>query len=142
MEPLRAAALPELHDLALPSNDTSTSLAHIFKRENLDLYPCFEYMPTESGIILMASTPGLKKEEISLEIIEGNGKHDFLVFSGESKGGEEQMHATHYRKFSHKIRIPKGEVKEAKYEYGLLTVRLDTKHDEKVDKHRKQVTIA
>ena len=72
--------------------------------------------------------------------MEGKGKFDYLVFTGGSEEKEENR--SNYSKFCNKIRIPKGEVKEAKYEDGLLTVRIDTVREQPAEPPRKQISIA
>jgi HSP20 family protein len=76
-----------------------------------------------------ASTPGLNKNEISVEVAQGEGKHDFLIISGESKESTEKdgVKSAFYSKFQRKVRIPSNLPKEnisAKYEDGLLTVKI------------------
>ena len=82
-----------------------------------------------------------------MEVVEGGEKNDFLIVSGESKkkyekiAKEGEFFAT-YNRFCNKFKIPKGEIVEAKYDDGFLTIKLETtKSKEEPEKRRKMIDI-
>ena len=107
------------------------------------LHPRFDVKETKQGFMLMGSMPGLRKEDISIEIIE-NPDGRVLEISGGSPNvtSRDQSPArdgsttesrpaprlrTAYAKFEHRIRIPKNidtSTLQAKYEDGLLAVTM------------------
>ena len=97
--------------------------------------PTFDWSETEDGgFVITAATPGLSKDELHLEIVEGDGNHGTsLIVSGESAKTDKKedektiISASRYSKFSHTIRLPskvKTDDIKAKYEDGLLTVNV------------------
>lgn len=77
-----------------------------------------------------AYTPGLNKNEINVEVVDGDdATHKFLVVSGESDKTTETdgIKATRYAKFERRVRLPGNLPKDsidAKYEDGVLTVKV------------------
>ena len=107
------------------------------------LRPRFDAKETKQGFMLMGSMPGLRKEDLSIEIIEHHDGH-LLEISGGSpnvtskepspaRDGKTAEHRptpklrTTYAKFEHRIRIPKNidtSTLHAKYEDGLLAITM------------------
>mmetsp|Transcript_32075 Transcript_32075/g.62636 ORF Transcript_32075/g.62636 Transcript_32075/m.62636 type:complete len:207 (+) Transcript_32075:93-713(+) len=109
--------------------------------------PQYDVRNTDDGFVLTALTPGLKKDEINVEVVDGeNGK--YLEISGgtkkEEKGteGGTTWHTSTYEHFCNKIRIPEGIHKEnieAKYEEGALHVNV--KNPERISGRVEKVPI-
>lgn len=93
--------------------------------------PTFQWAHTkEGGFVLTACTPGLNKNDISVEVVDGDdATHKFLVVAGESgkTADTDGIKATQYAKFERRVRLPGNLPKDsidAKYEDGVLTVRV------------------
>jgi HSP20 family molecular chaperone IbpA len=93
--------------------------------------PTFQWAHTqEGGFVLTACTPGLNKNDISVEVVDGDdATHKFLVVAGESgkTTGTDGTKATQYAKFERRVRLPGNLPKDsidAKYEDGVLTVKV------------------
>jgi HSP20 family molecular chaperone IbpA len=93
--------------------------------------PTFQWAHTkEGGFVLTACTPGLNKNDISVEVVDGDdATHKFLVVAGESgkTTDTDGIKATQYAKFERRVRLPGNLPKDsidAKYEDGVLTVRV------------------
>ncbi len=106
---------------------------------------------TDHGFLLTCATPGLKKEDLAVEIVDSpKGRGHFLVISGESKHSEHHHDDKHtnsffatYKKFEERIRLPEGVDKNtltAKYEDGMLQVHVKFPEEEKMD--RKKIAIS
>lgn len=97
--------------------------------------PTFDWSETEGGgFVITAATPGLSKDELHVEIVEGDGSRGTaLIVSGESAKTDQKdddktkSFTSRYSKFSHTIRLPskvKTDDIKAKYEDGLLTINV------------------
>jgi HSP20 family molecular chaperone IbpA len=93
--------------------------------------PTFQWAHTkEGGFVLTACTPGLNKNDISVEVVDGDdATHKFLVVAGESGKATDTdgIKATQYAKFERRVRLPGNLPKDsidAKYEDGVLTVKV------------------
>jgi HSP20 family protein len=106
---------------------------------------------TDHGFLLTCATPGLKKEDLNVEVVDSpKGRGHFLVISGESKHEEKHDDKQHghtlyatYRKFEERVRLPEGVDKNtlsAKYEDGMLQVHVKFQEEEKLD--RKRISIS
>ena len=134
---------------ALESNDRkSQGISEVKKNggsshHELRLRPRFDVQQSKEGFMLMATMPGLKKEDLSIEII--NTSEDRLL---EISGGSPNVSSrdpspardaannqqpstpklrTSYAKFEHRIRLPPNvdtSTLQAKYEDGLLVVTM------------------
>ena len=113
----------------------------------LKLRPRIDWQETREGFVLTAATPGLRKEELAIEIIEASGVY-FLEISGQSAGssGDSAKPLTlraSYQNFHHKVRLPAGVDRDslkAVYENGLLVVTIQ--HSEKPTSQRHKITIS
>eukprot|EP00284_Hemiselmis_tepida_P011447 CAMPEP_0174921558 /NCGR_PEP_ID=MMETSP1355-20121228/5224_1 /TAXON_ID=464990 /ORGANISM="Hemiselmis tepida, Strain CCMP443" /LENGTH=261 /DNA_ID=CAMNT_0016167055 /DNA_START=101 /DNA_END=886 /DNA_ORIENTATION=- len=114
--------------------------------------PAFEWEACEGGMVLHAATPGLRKEDLSIRIVD-EGAHRYLIVSGETKdpaaaeggtkGDDKDTTGTkdgnapsakhhhkggyYYEKFEHRTQLPNGVTGDclaAKYEDGMLTLHL------------------
>ena len=90
--------------------------------------PLIDVEETKDEIIVKAQLPGLKREEIKLQV-----QQDALVISGERKAESEteektvHLVETVYGKFQRVLGLPvdvKADSASATYEAGILTVRL------------------
>ena len=103
--------------------------------------PLLDLEETRDEVIVRAELPGLKKEEIKLQV-EG----DLLVLSGERKSDSESKEKTVHRlertygQFQRVVELPSqvdGSRATAAYEAGVLTVRLPKREEAK----RKEIAI-
>mmetsp|Transcript_26852 Transcript_26852/g.62177 ORF Transcript_26852/g.62177 Transcript_26852/m.62177 type:complete len:258 (-) Transcript_26852:227-1000(-) len=111
--------------------------------------PTLEWEHCEGGMVLHAATPGLKKEDLSIKIVDEAGQR-YLVVSGETKDQAadedkddgkkkadkdgasptdvDKLHQRYYyENFEHRVQLPSGVTSEgltAKYEDGMLTINL------------------
>jgi len=109
------------------SPDAGNSSSRLFSLAR----PTFQWAHTkEGGFVLTACTPGLNKNDISVEVVDGDdATHKFLVVAGESgkTTDTDGVKATHYAKFERRVRLPGNLPKDsidAKYEDGVLTVKV------------------
>ena len=116
--------------------------------------PTFDWEAVEGGVVLHAATPGLKKQDLSVEIRD-EGAHRYLIVSGGTKdpaADEAKADASsdkaepgptpaapaadaaampcsyYYAAFEHRMRLPAGITSDsmtAKYEDGVLTLHLE-----------------
>ena len=129
----------------------------------LCLRPSIHWRQSAEGFVLSAATPGLRKDELKVELLDDQGE-SYIEVSGQSvdkqdqhssKDGQEsqaeaaspketklELRAT-YRGFSERVRLPRGvdrEAMRATYEDGLLLVTIPMK---KADAAKRQkITIA
>eukprot|EP00285_Hemiselmis_virescens_P010587 CAMPEP_0173388618 /NCGR_PEP_ID=MMETSP1356-20130122/10878_1 /TAXON_ID=77927 ORGANISM="Hemiselmis virescens, Strain PCC157" /NCGR_SAMPLE_ID=MMETSP1356 /ASSEMBLY_ACC=CAM_ASM_000847 /LENGTH=243 /DNA_ID=CAMNT_0014345569 /DNA_START=593 /DNA_END=1324 /DNA_ORIENTATION=+ len=126
------------------TNATDTRTIQPRARKGMLRRPKFDWRETDDGYVLTALTPGLKKDEISLEVVEGRpGAGLSLVVSGETKHDDKgddkdgaKWHSSSYEHFENRIRIPEGidrDSIEAKYEEGALTVNIKAAKEKKVE---------
>ena len=108
------------------------------------LRPAIDWKETAEGFVLTASTPGLRKDELKVELVEASGAW-YLEVGGETAASSEPPKADNqsaqpqdptklpldvrprYRSFSEKVRLPAGvdrEAMRATYEDGLLVVTM------------------
>ena len=129
----------------------------------LVLQPRFDVRETKEGLLLIGATPGLRKEELSIEIVDSpNGK--VLEVSGEtapeaaseqaakdSKDNQVSAASAHaptirsaYLKFKRQILLPQSldpQTLQAKYRDGLLSVTIGHKQAKEQDPGRVKYTI-
>ena len=120
---------------------------------HLPLRPRIDWKETADGFLLTAVTPGLRKDELKVEVVEASGG-SFIEVSGQSASAESspskdgtpsndspkplEVRAT-YRTFSERVRLPDGVDREgmrAKYEDGLLVVTLPRAKTENMKRHK------
>jgi HSP20 family molecular chaperone IbpA len=112
---------------------------------HLCLRPSINWRQSADGFVLSAATPGLRKDELKVELLDDRGE-SFIEVSGQtldkhsSKDGEEapadaaqskvetklELRAT-YGGFRERVRLPRGvdrEAMRATYEDGLLVVTI------------------
>lgn len=134
-------------------NSTDLAAKHLEMR----LKPSFEWKETEHGFVLTAATPGLRKEDINVEIVEAPKKGGYyLIVSGESRVEEKQGDdkteimaiRTSYKKFEQRVKLPESVDKDtltAKYDDGILQVHVAAaKKQDAIEPppERKRITIA
>jgi HSP20 family molecular chaperone IbpA len=143
---------PSHESLDHKPNDTGFAtrigrLCHQGKNFELKLRPRIDWQETREGFFLTAATPGLRKEDVSIEIAEHSG-NSFLEISGHTVTKSEDspkpltLHAS-YPSFNHKVRLPAGVDRgslKANYENGLLIVTMQ--HSEQPMSQRHKITIA
>ena len=119
---------------------------------HLPLRPRIDWRETSDGFLLTAVTPGLRKDELKVEVLDASDG-SFIEVSGQSAPTESSptnhqatpdqpskpldLRAT-YRSFSQRVRLPEGVDREgmrAKYEDGLLVVTLPRKRTDNVKRH-------
>eukprot|EP00961_Rhodomonas_salina_P154471 2080732-Rhodomonas_salina.1 len=105
--------------------------------------PRFDLQETSEGVVLTAFTPGLRKEELNVEVVETDNA-PVLIIAGESNStvtkSDDQSEGTvagtvipfqaKYAKFERRIRIPQNVDREsvkADYQDGMLTVTMSRK---------------
>ncbi len=90
--------------------------------------PAVDMYQTEKDVVVKASLPGLKPEEVDIAITG-----DVLTIKGEHKEEEEEKKADYFRRelrygaFSRSLTIPvpvKAEKAEANFENGVVTITL------------------
>ena len=118
----------------------------------LCLRPSIDWHHNADGFVLSAATPGLRKDELKVEVLDDRGE-SYLEISGQSvdkldphtnkdagqsprqadaanpKETKLELRAT-YRSFSERVRLPRGvdrEAMRATYEDGLLRVTIPMK---------------
>lgn len=100
--------------------------------------PACDLSETKEGYLLTFDLPGLKREDISIDVTERR-----LVVAGERKWEGEQNDANYFRrersygKFSRTFELPDGtnlDAVEASYENGVLTVAIPKAEESKVRK--------
>ena len=116
---------------------------------HLCLRPSIDWRQNAEGFVLSAATPGLRKDELKVEVLDDRGE-SYLEISGQSvdkldphtnndagqslrqadaanpKDTTLELRAT-YRSFSERVRLPRGvdrEAMRATYEDGLLLVTI------------------
>ena len=133
---------------------------------HLPLHPRVTWREDASGFLLTAETPGLRKDELKVEVLDASD-HAVLEVSGETAarpaaidaakasdadatadagkadtGKPHEVRAT-YRAFKERVRLPQGvdrEAMRAKYEDGLLVVTMPRAQAEGVK--RRAIAIA
>jgi HSP20 family molecular chaperone IbpA len=154
-----AEPAPEAIDRKGNASSVHTKLGRLTLQENnleLKLHPRVDWQETHDGFVLTASTPGLRKEDLSIEIVEASGAH-YIEISGQTSTSTEApptaetskelakplVLRTSYQSFNHKVRLPPGVDRDslkAKYENGLLVVTMQNTH--KADIPRQKIKIA
>ena len=116
----------------------------------LRLRPRFEIQDTNEGFVILGALPGLRREDLSLEILEHQEGHIVAILGGSplnhfhsSSPSREEVpkHMPRiragYAKFERRFRLPQhtdASTLRAKYENGLLVVTLAKK--ESVIRHK------
>ncbi len=110
---------------------------------DLLLRPSIDWKETTDGFVLTATTPGLRKDELKVELVDASGVW-YIEVAGQtttsSEPPKDERQAaqpqdlprpfkvkTAYRSFSEKVRLPQGvdrEAMRATYEDGLLVVTM------------------
>ena len=114
---------------------------------DLPLRPLIDWRETADGFVLTAATPGLRKDELRVELLDASGdayieiaRHDPPAASPrDDKDGSnkaepaDKQHAkplearARYGSFSERVRLPRGvdrDAMRARYEDGLLVVTI------------------
>jgi HSP20 family protein len=90
--------------------------------------PAMDLVETENHLVLRADLPGMKREDVEIEVKDG-----VLTISGERKAGQEERSEGFYRverafgAFSRSLTLPKDadpQQVEADFEDGVLEVRI------------------
>ena len=107
---------------------------------DLLLRPSIDCKETADGFVLTAATPGLRKDELKVELLDASGAW-YIEVAGQTAASSETPKdgsqtaqpqdlpkvRTRYRSFSEKVRLPAGvdrEAMRATYEDGLLVVTM------------------
>ena len=117
------------------------------------LRPSIDWKETADGFVLTAATPGLRKDELKVELLDASGAW-YIEVAGETAASSETPKDDSqtaqpqdlaklrpmYRSFSEKVRLPQGvdrEAMRATYEDGLLVVTMPRVKAEAEVKRRK-----
>ena len=117
------------------------------------LRPCIDWKETTDGFVLIAATPGLRKDELKVELMDASGVW-YIEVAGQTASSSEAPKddsqtaqpqdlaklRPRYRSFSEKVRLPQGvdrEAMRATYEDGLLVVTMPRVKAEAEVKRRK-----
>jgi len=128
---------------AQKKNGTETEESGLSALRSLHMRPRFDLQETSEGVMLTAFTPGLRKEELNVEVVETDNV-PVLIIAGESNStvakSDDQSEGTvagmaipfqaKYAKFERRIRIPHNVDREsvkADYQDGMLTVTMSRK---------------
>jgi HSP20 family molecular chaperone IbpA len=136
-------------------SDAQQSLSN--QAVGLLLRPSIDWKETTDGFVLTAATPGLRKDELKVELLETSGvwyievAGQTAVSSGTPKDESQAAKPeespkpfevrTTYRSFIEKVRLPQGvdrEAMRATYEDGLLVVTMPRS---KADMKREKIEI-
>ena len=123
---------------------------------HLPLRPRIDWKETSDGFLLTGVTPGLRKDELTVEVLDASDG-SFVEVSGQSASAEPssdknqvignevskplELHAT-YHSFRERVRLPEGVDREgmrAKYEDGLLVVTLPRKKMDTVKRQKIEI---
>ena len=133
------------------------STAVVPRALQLQLRPRIDWRETADGFVLTAATPGLRKDELKVEVVDASGE-SFIEIAGQtvtaadsnSKEGADapdnqkeaskplELRAT-YGSFSERVRLPQGvnrEAMRATYEDGLLVVSIPRVKKDNVKRQR------
>ena len=119
---------------------------------DLLLRPTIHWSETTDGFVLTAATPGLRKDELKVELLEASGVW-YIEVAGQTAASSETPKNTDqdtsnqphpkvrksYRSFCEKVRLPQGVDREAMgatYEDGLLVVRMPRAKVETSKRHK------
>mmetsp|Transcript_3729 Transcript_3729/g.7742 ORF Transcript_3729/g.7742 Transcript_3729/m.7742 type:complete len:223 (+) Transcript_3729:3-671(+) len=122
------------------TNATDVEEKGLSSLRSLHMRPRFDLRETPEGVLLTAFTPGLRKDQLQVEVVEHNNVPT-LVIAGESNstlaGGEGEGESTlagtvlpykaSYKRFERRIRIPHNVDRstiKADYNDGMLTVTM------------------
>jgi HSP20 family protein len=116
------------------------------------LRPSIDWKETTDGFVLTAATPGLRKDELKVELLEAAGVW-YMEVAGQTAASSEppkdgsqtaqpqpkprEVRRT-YRSFSERVRLPQGvdrEAMRASYEDGLLVVTMPRAKAEAAKRH-------
>ena len=141
-----------------------TSIQHSDAQQSLSspavsllLRPSIDWKETADGFVMTAATPGLRKDELKVELLDASGVW-YIEVAGQtaaSSGAPKDDTQTaqpqdlpkpfearpRYRSFSEKVRLPQGvdrEAMRATYEDGLLVVTIPRA---KADMKRRKIDI-
>lgn len=128
------------HGVAM-AKDINENAGTTSAQTTLQLRPSFSVQDNADMFALTAATPGLRKDDLAVDVIDGADSTVYLVISGQSSpqkteaskaavaGDRTPMKSltTVYRNFERKIRLPADidrSLIKASYEDGLLTVTI------------------
>ena len=127
--------------MAKDINENAGAAGTTSAQTTLQLRPSFSVQDNTDTFALTAATPGLRKEDLAVDVIDGADNAAYLVVSGQSSPQKTEASkvaveddrtpikslTTVYRKFERKIRLPADvdrSLIKASYEDGLLTVTI------------------
>ncbi|KAK4741655.1 hypothetical protein SAY87_025243 [Trapa incisa] len=125
-------------DFAFPSNSSSTTSLVANMGENSAMNTRIDWKETPEAHVFKADLPGLKKEEVKVEIEDDR----VLQISGERKVEEEEKNETWHRverssgKFMRRFRLPENtrmDLVKASMEEGVLTVTVPKAEEKKAE---------
>ena len=105
------------------------------RASSVDYHPAVDILETENALVFRADLPGVKKEDLKIEL-----EKDVLTLSGsrsrtETVEGENQWrNESHVGSFSRGFRLPKtvdASTIQAKLEDGILAISIGLKEEEK-----------
>merc|ERR1712070_1019081 len=128
------------HGVAM-AKDINENAGTTSAQTTLQLRPSFSVQDNADTFALTAATPGLRKDDLAVDVIDGADSTAYLVISGQSAPQKTQASkvavaddrtpmkslTTVYRNFERKIRLPADidrSLIKASYEDGLLTVTI------------------
>ena len=128
------------HGVAM-AKDINENAGTTGAQTTLQLRPSFSVQDNADTFALTAATPGLRKDDLAVDVIDGADSTAYLVISGQSAPQKTEASrvavaddrtpmkslTTVYRKFERKIRLPADidrSLIKASYEDGLLTVTI------------------
>lgn len=124
-----------LRDIETHFNRFMTDFGNEFPFGDKTWSPAVDLRETEDAYVVHADIPGLKKEEIDLEVVE-----DVLTIKGERKQESEKKDGNYHRvertfgSFMRSVEIPGGfnpEGVSAKFDNGVLEVTLPKLEEQK-----------
>ena len=128
------------HGVAM-AKDINENAGTTSAQTTLQLRPSFSVQDNADTFALTAATPGLRKDDLAVDVIDGADSTVYLVISGQSAPQKTEASrvavaddrtpmkslTTVYRNFERKIRLPADidrSLIKASYEDGLLTVTI------------------
>ena len=148
-----SSPLDNYHSLTRSMRDMTAYADLIASPLRLCLRPSIDWRQSADGFVLSAATPGLRKDELKVELLDDRGesylevsgqtldKHDHIDQQSSNDGAEPQAEAAQskettlelratYGGFRKRVRLPRGvdrEAMRATYEDGLLLVTIPMK---------------
>ena len=135
------------------NNNSNCRLGLLSQQGNLfelKLRPQIDWQETRDGFVLSAATPGLRREDLFIEVIEESGVNYLEISSNKAEkaaaqgyNSEDLSLRTSYQGFNHKVKLPVSidlTSLNAKYENGLLIVTIHK--TEKPISQRRKIAIS